>query len=115
MSVYSVSAPWPGMGGDPDTRFLYQDFLKGVRTPRQADSGNLALKVLVTQSGGRILGPNNQLASQIDECIADANMFYSISFDPPPTEHPNEYHDLTLVVAKAGMTVRTTTGYYDQP
>jgi VWFA-related protein len=94
---------------------LYQDFLKPVKAPRQADTGNLALKVLVTQTGGRILGPDNDLASQIEACVADANAFYTLSFDPPHADHVDEYHDLKVVVDKPGLTVRTNTGYYNQP
>jgi len=109
MVLYSV-AP----AGTPYS-FVYRDFLKGVQSPRQASSGNLALKVLVTQTGGQILGPDNDLAGQIDRCIADANVFYRISFNPQPALHADEYHDLSLQVDKPGMTVRTSTGFYDQP
>jgi VWFA-related protein len=94
---------------------LYQGFLKGVRTARQADSGNLALKVVATQSGGLVLGPDNDLAGQIDRCVAEANAFYTLSFDPPKASAPNEYHDLKVVVDQSGVTVRTRTGYYGQP
>ena len=94
---------------------LYQAFLKGVKSPREADTGNLALKVLVTQTGGRILGPDNDVVGQIVDCISDANSFYRISFDPPHAEHADEYHDLRVSVAKPGFTVRTNTGYYNQP
>ena len=94
---------------------LYQSFLKGVRTARQADSGNLALKVVATQSGGLVLGPDNDLAGQIDRCVAEANSFYSLSFDPAYAQTPNEYHDLRVQVDQPGVTARTRTGYYDQP
>jgi VWFA-related protein len=113
MVLYSVS---PGTGGgDVSYSFVYQNYLKGVTSARQADSGNLALKVLVTQSGGQILGPDNDLAEQIDRCVADANSFYRISFNPSPAEHANEYHDLKVIVDKPGFTIRTNTGYYNQP
>lgn len=105
-----------GAPADSGTRpFLYQAFLKGVKTPSQADSGNLSLKVLVTQTGGLILGPDNDLTAQINACIAEANSFYSFSFDPPPAERANEYHDLRLTIDKPGLTARTFTGYYNQP
>ena len=71
--------------------------------------------MLATQSGGRILGPDNNLTGQIDRCIADANVFYRISFNPPAAKHADEYHDLKLLTDKVGLTVRTNTGYYDQP
>jgi VWFA-related protein len=94
---------------------LYQNFLKGVRTARQADSGNLALKVLATQSGGLVLGPDNDLAGQIDRCVAEANAFYTLSFDPGYAQAPNEYHELKVTVNQPGLTARTSTGYYNQP
>ena len=115
MVVYSVSEPSPGLGATPDRRFLYMSFLKGVKWPRQADTGNLALKVLALQSGGRILGPDNDLVGQINSCIADANAFYTLSFNPPPAEHADEYHELKVEVGQAGLTARTTSGYYNQP
>jgi len=114
MPVYSVAPSNSAMGAGARTT-LYQDFLKGVRTVRQADTGNLALKVLATQSGGRIFGPDNDLAGQIGSCAADANAFYRLSFDPPRAGHADEYHELKVQVSQPGLTVRTSTGYYDQP
>jgi VWFA-related protein len=114
MVVYSVASSDSATGAEMHI-FLYQDFLQGVKSPRQADSGNLALKVLALQSGGRVLGPDNDLAGQIDNCIVDANAFYTLSFDPPPAEHADEYHDLKVLARQPGLTVRTSTGYYNQP
>ena len=114
MAVYSV-APASSALNSGTFRFVYRDFLKGVRTPRQTDTGNLALKVLVTQSGGRILDPSNDLAAQIDRCIAEASAFYMLSFDPLPAKNANEYHDLRVEIGTPGLAVRTRTGYYNQP
>jgi len=94
---------------------MYQDFLKGVPSPRKADTGNLALKVLVLHSSGRILGPDNNLAEQINTSITEANAFYTISFNPPHAEHADDYHDLKVQVSQPGLTTRTTSGYYNQP
>ena len=113
MAVYSVSPS--NVESTQEKALLYQDFLKGVATPRKADTGNLALRVLALQSGGRVLGPDNNLAAQIDICIGEANAFYSLSFDPPPAEHPKELHTLKVEVSQPGMTVRTNSAYYDQP
>ncbi len=113
--VYSVAPEDSSMGGGPSRSLLYKSFLKGVPTEQQADIGDLALKVLVTNTGGRILGPDNDLAGQINQCIADANAFYRLSFDPPHAEHADEYHDLQVQVNQPGMTVRTNSGYYNLP
>ena len=112
MVVYSVS---PAEGANTTSSIRYQDYLKGVKSPRESDAGDLALKVLVTQSGGKVFGPDNDLASQIERCITDANDFYRISFDPPAAEHADEYHDLKVTVDKPGVMVRTNSGYYNQP
>jgi VWFA-related protein len=114
MALYSVS-PASSVMGAGTRELLYKDFLKGVRSPRQSDTGDLALKVLAIQSGGRILGPDNDIVGQIDNCIAEANAFYTLSFNPPPAEHLDQYHDLKVTVSHAGLTVRTNTGYYNEP
>jgi VWFA-related protein len=110
MTVYSVSLGVPGLG-----TYLYQDFLKGVKTPEKVNPANLALKVLAIQTGGRALPPDNDLAGQIEVCVQDAGAFYTISFDPPPADKPNEYHDLKVEIDKPGLTAHTDTGYYNQP
>jgi VWFA-related protein len=108
IALYSISAGQTGSG-----TFLYEDFLKGVKSAQKASPSNLGLKVLAIQSGGRVLPPSNDLASEIDSCIQDANAFYTISFDPPRADKANEYHDLKVVVDKPGMKALTNTGYYN--
>jgi VWFA-related protein len=114
MALYSVALTDSSIGAGTHTT-LYQDYLKGVASPLRADTGDLALKVLALQSGGRILGPDNDLAGQIGMCVAEANAFYTISFNPPGAEHANEYHDLKVQLSQPGLTARTNTGYYNQP
>ncbi len=114
MAVYSVALSNSVAGAGMHTT-EYLQYLKGVSEARKADAGNLALKVLALQSGGRVLGPDNDLAGQINNCVAEASAFYTLSFNPPAAEHADEYHDLKVEVAQPGLTVRTNTGYYDQP
>jgi VWFA-related protein len=110
IAVYSISAGTPGFG-----TFLYQDSLKGVKTPDKADLSYLNLKVLAVESGGRVTGPDNDLTAQISQCVQDATAYYTISFDPPHADRADEYHDLKVLVDKPGLTARTNTGYYNQP
>jgi VWFA-related protein len=110
ISVYSISSGIPGGG-----TFLYQDYLKGVRKVEKTEFANLGLKVLAVQSGGRILGPDNDLAAQINRCVQDAGAYYTLSFDPPRAAQANEYHDLKVLVGQPGLTARANTGYYNQP
>jgi VWFA-related protein len=109
IALYSVSAE------NGVNNYLYEVYLQGVKLERQAEAAGLALKVIVVQSGGRILGPNNDLAGQITDCVGDANAFYTLSFDPQHADRANEYHDLKVLVEQPGLSVRANTGYYNQP
>jgi VWFA-related protein len=110
IDLYSISQ---GMSG-PET-FLYQSFVKGVKKVQQANIPNLGLKVLAVQSGGLVLPPTNDVASAIKQCLQDADAFYTLSFEPPPADGPNQYHELKVRIGTPGLTARTNTGYYDQP
>ena len=114
MSLYDVDPL--GMADAAGLRtFYYKSFLKGVTSVKKVDSGNLALQVLAVQSGGQVLNSSNDIGSLVAKCLADAKAFYTLSFDSPPADHPNEYHDLDVKIDKPGLTARTRTGYYAQP
>lgn len=110
IAVYSVDHGMPS-----GNTYHYQDFLKGVKRWQFAFPPNLNLRVLAVQSGGLVLTPSNDLIPELDGCLRDAGPFYSLSFMPPKADGPNEYHELKLRVQRAGLIVRTTTGYYNQP
>jgi VWFA-related protein len=96
-------------------RFAYESFLKGIPSGKEMMPPNLALQVLVTRSGGRVLTTGNDIPSQIEDCVSDTKAFYVLSFEAIPTEHPNDYHNLELKLDKPGLTARTSAGYYAQP
>jgi VWFA-related protein len=93
----------------------WEAYLRGISKPSQVRSGNLALEVIATQSGGLALNSSRDIAAQLQECVADAGAYYEISFDPAITSRPNEYHQLEINVAKPGLTARTRQGYYSRP
>jgi len=110
----------------------YLSLLGGVKAAQQATFMHLNRKVLAVQSGGRVLQPtadliggpvpaltdfkpNADLVLQIDSCVREADVFYTVSFDPSHADRPDEYHDLKVQVGAPDLIVRTTTGYYDQP
>jgi VWFA-related protein len=110
MSLYSVT-----LGELNGGTFLYEDYLKGIKTAEKASLPDVQLKVLAVQSGGRVVGPDNDIAAQIERCAQDGKAFYALSFDPPKADRANEYHDLKVTVDQPGLTARTSTGYYNQP
>jgi VWFA-related protein len=111
ITLYSVDSL--GVSGTV-RNFYYESFLKGVTAANKTQNGNLGLQVLAIQSGGQVLTGSNDVTSSIVSCMADAKAFYTISFDSPPADHPNEYHSLQVKIGKSGLTARTRTGYYAQ-
>jgi VWFA-related protein len=96
-------------------QLLYEAYLKPVKEFHKADAGNLSMQVLARQTGGLVLPPSNDIAGQIDSCIADIGTYYTLTFAAPPAAQANEYHDLKVEVGQPGLTVRTTSGFYNQP
>jgi VWFA-related protein len=114
MTLYSIDPL--GMSDAVSGRtFYWESFVKGVSSAGKVEGGNLALQVLAAQSGGRVLNSSNDLESLFAGCLLDAKAYYTLSFDAPPADHPNEYHNLEVRVDKPGLKVRTRNGYYAQP
>jgi VWFA-related protein len=123
ITIYSVDpsaigAIEPGLT-DPPTNYLRPSdrkvYIAGASKPSDIRMGDLTLGVIAAQSGGLVLNPGNDLASELQKCVADAAAYYEISFDPVISDRPNEYHHLEIRVAKPGLTARTRQGYYSQP
>ena len=110
IAIFSATS-WPY----PQRRDPYLDFVDGVQSAWDANPGALALEVLATQSGGRVLSPSDSLADLIANCVRDASAYYTISFDPPPADLPDEYRALKVLTRNPDFEVRTNSGYYDEP
>jgi VWFA-related protein len=93
----------------------YQEFLKPVTKPGQVQLGNLSLQVLAIQSGGLALSGSNDVSGLLQRCMNDSKAYYELSFEAPPAEHRDEYHQVEIKIAKPGLIARTRTGYYAQP
>jgi VWFA-related protein len=114
ITLYSVDPLGTADAGGLRTTY-YQEFLKGVTKPSQAQVGNLALQVIATQSGGLVIYGSNDIVEGLDRSIADANAFYVMTMKAAPADRANEYHSLDVKVGTPGLTARTRTGYYAQP
>ncbi len=113
ITLYSVDPVGLANAGQLRSTY-YEDFLRGVKSPSNVLPGNLGLPVLAVQSGGRVFNTSNDLETAIADCVADASVYYILSFDSLPADQPDEYHALQVTVDKPGVTARTRTGYYDQ-
>jgi VWFA-related protein len=123
ITVYSVDPSaigdiGPGLTDPPTNHLRPSDrkvYIEGASKPSDVQIDSLALEVLAAQSGGLVLSRGNDLAAELQKCVADARAYYEISFDPAITDRNNEYHHLEISVAKPGLTARTRQGYYSQP
>lgn len=102
---------------DAATNFVqyYKDFLKGVSSPSQMQFGNLGLQVFAVHSGGVAFNSSNDLATSIANCVADADSYYILTYNPPQAAYADEYHSIEVRVEGSHVTARTRTGYYAQP
>ena len=111
ITVYNVDPA----GSGSVRRDYYKGFLKPVTAAKQIKGGELALQVLAEQSGGLVLNSTNDVAGEITTCAADANSFYTLSFEGAVGDGADDYHALDVKIDKPGFSTRTRAGYYAQP
>jgi VWFA-related protein len=114
ITLYSIDPLGTQDSGGFRTSY-YEEFVKGVKKASQVQMGNVGLQVFATQTGGRVLVSNNDLAGEIATSVADASAFYVLTFDGLPGDGPNEYHALEIKLDRPGLKALTRTGYYAQP
>jgi VWFA-related protein len=114
VTLYSINAIDPGSPAQMRSDY-YKNFLKGLTSAKQVDSGALSVPVFAVHSGGRVFQSSGDLITLLNGCVAEAKAYYTLGFDPPAAEHVDEYHELAVKVDKPGTTAHTNTGYYAQP
>jgi VWFA-related protein len=112
-TLYSVDPLGAGEGLLRTT--YYEDFLKGVQKPSQVEIGDLGLQVLAVQSGGQALASSNDITALLQRGMADTTAYYERTFDPPPADRADEYHNLQVQLNNPNLIGRTLHGYYSQP
>jgi VWFA-related protein len=95
--------------------FRWESFVKGISKPSQTEYGDVALQVIAVQSGGLALNTGNDIAAFLQQCLADTQAYYELSFAPPLDQKRDEYHHLEVRVSKPGLIARTRQGYYSMP
>lgn len=111
-TVYSVNPL--GVSESVAQAYYYEEFTNAVKKPSEVMIGNLGLQVLAQETGGLVLNSTG-IADSLEQCVGENAAYYRLSFEPPPTEKRDVYHSLKVTVAKPGLTVATSTGYYAQP
>jgi VWFA-related protein len=103
------------IGEDNPVPRAWNPFLAVVPSAQQASWMNLFKNVLAVQSGGQVPPSSKDLVVLMNDCIENARIFYTFTFDPPLAAHANEYHSLKVELRQPTLTARTSAGYYDQP
>ncbi len=76
--------------------FYYRAYLKPVKKVDQAEFPYFALQVLAEHSGGQALTTGNDVVGGINTAMRDAGAFYELTFEAPPADRNNEYHELRV-------------------
>ena len=105
VSVWAAT-PWSPDPGDAPT---------GWQSGGGAEPDDLSLSRLVHESGGRVLQSGHDLQGMMRRCTKDAEVLYTLTFDPPPALKADEYHKLLVKVARPGIAARTYAGYFNEP
>ena len=108
MTLYSLD-PFQLGRTDP---FYYQSYLKPATNQDKAEYADLGLQVLAAHSGGLVEVTGMDILGELKTAMRDADACYRLTFEAPPADRRNEYHELRLQVDKTGAQVRTTAGYY---
>jgi VWFA-related protein len=87
----------------------------GTNSARDAGPASLALPILATQTGGRVLTASHDLTADLGSCIRDADSYYAVSFEAMPATTSHGFHRIEVKVKRPGLDVRTMTTYYAEP
>ena len=95
-----------------NTPFYYQNYLKGISAPKDAEYADLALQVLAEHSGGQVLINGPIILDSLNKAVQDASASYELTFEAAPGDRLNEYHAIEVRVDRPNTIVRTIKGYY---
>ena len=98
-------------GGDPSFR---RDPNEGMTNLQKLDPAALSLGAIALRTGGHGLA-RNDFAGEINRAVAGITPYYTLSFEPPAEDKPDEYHAIKLNVNQPKLAVRTMAGYYSEP
>jgi len=115
ITLYSVDPTVSAYQGTGYDDYVWHGFLKPAASAKGVELGDLALEVIATQDGGQVINSVSNLADELNRCFADADDFYTVTFDAAPAAHPNEYHPIAIKMGKPGLSARTQQGYYSHP
>ncbi|MGC2298395.1 MAG: VWA domain-containing protein [Acidobacteriaceae bacterium] len=90
--------------------------LHPATSPLDATTLALNRQVLAIESGGSAPDPTSgDPVHQLNDCVRAPSAFYTLTFNPAPAQHIDEFHGLKVNLRAPHLTARTITGYYDQP
>ena len=112
ITLYSLNS-W-GASESLNRSNYFESFVDGVKKPGDAQLGNIGLQVLAVQSGGLVLNTSD-VGGMIQQSVADADLYYELSFEAAPSDHPEAFHQVQVKIAGSGSQARTRDGYYSQP
>jgi VWFA-related protein len=114
ITLYQVNRLDPSSG----LMFLrerYRSYLQPAASPRDFQMAALSLPVFVVHSGGLVQDTPGDFIAMLNRCIAEAQPYYTVRFNPTAAKQDSEYHAVTVRLSRPGLSARTWAGYYADP
>ncbi len=105
---HSVSAPAPS---GPE---YWKSFVPPVVSARAANPNDLTLQVLATQSGGLVLGNEQELGAQLRRCAEEAKGLHVLRFTRLREAVPGSYQAVSVRARSSDVQLRMRQGYYEE-
>ncbi len=91
-----------------------------MRQSRRVFNSQDGLVKLATDTGGLFLDNNNDLNAQVHKALIDSQGYYLIGYHPAASTFDEKtgqpkFHDVRIHVKRAGLHVRTRTGFFGTP
>ncbi|MES1261417.1 MAG: VWA domain-containing protein [Acidobacteriota bacterium] len=79
-----------------------------------------SLQILARSTGGRFVAGDNDLGAALREAVADTDGYYLLGYQPRRSDFDAVngapvFHSIQVKVRRAGLTVRTRSGFYGAP
>lgn len=97
-------------GGDPA---FHRDVNEGMTNLTKLDPATLSLGALALRSGGHGVS-SKDLGGEINRALAGSAVHYTLSFNPPATDKPDDYHAIKVLLNQPKLAVHTSAGYYSE-
>ena len=87
----------------------------GASSPLNSGCVSIRTSDACSTNRRRDMANSNDIPADLGKLLDDADWYYALSFNPPPASNGVELRSLEVKISRAGLNIRTMTGYYTEP